>query len=316
MDSIANSVIFRPLRPRYGEEAVRLLLLGAAFISVLTTAGITFVLLYETAGFFRHVPFTDFMFGTQWNPLIEPRSFGVLPLISGTLQVTFGSCLISLPFGLATALYLSEYASFRMRAALKPLIEILAGIPTVVYGYFALTFITPIIQKLFNPLLLARFGEGHEVGVFNVMSASIAVGIMTIPVVASLSDDALRSVPDSLRQGGFAMGATKLEVCTAVLIPAALSGILASFILALSRAIGETMIVTLAAGSTPTMNLNLFDSIQTMTAYIVQVSLGDTPYGTVEFYTLYAVGIVLFAMTLALNFLAHRIIRKFKENYE
>jgi phosphate transport system permease protein len=316
MAESAPTVIFRPARPRYAEEIVRLLLLGASFVSVLTTLGIVYVLLYETFGFFKEVPFLEFALGTQWNPLIEPRSFGVLSLVSGTLQITFGSCLISIPFGLAAALYLSEYASQKLRSVLKPMIEILAGIPTVVFGYFALTFLTPIIQKVFNPILIARFGEGHEVGVFNAMSASIAVGIMTIPVVASLSDDALRAVPDSLRQGGFAMGATKLEVCIAVLIPAALSGILASFILALSRAIGETMIVTLAAGSTPQITLSPFESIQTMTAYIVQVSLGDTPHGTIEFYTLFAVGSVLFAMTLSLNILAHKIIRRFKETYE
>jgi phosphate transport system permease protein len=316
MDAIPLVMTLTRGRPRYGEGLIHFLLLAASFISVVTTLGIIAVLAVEATHFFQEVSMADFLFGTQWNPLIEPRRYGVLPLLNGTLMVTFGSCLVSIPFGVATALYMSEYAGHRTRSLLKPLIEILAGIPTVVYGYFALFFLTPLIRTTFDPMLLAAFGEGHEVGVYNAMSASIAIGIMTIPVVASLSDDALRSVPDSLRQGGFAMGATKLEVSTSVLIPAALSGILASCILALSRAIGETMIVVLAAGATPTLSQNPFQSIETMTAYIVQVSLGDTPYGTLEYYTLFAVAGLLFLMTLGLNILAFKIIRRFKENYE
>jgi phosphate transport system permease protein len=316
MDAVPMVMALTRSRPRYGEGVIRFFLLAASFVSVLTTVGIIGVLAIEAVHFFRVVPASDFLLGTQWNPLIEPRRYGVLPLLSGTLQVTFGSCLVSIPFGVMTALYMSEYAGTRTRSLLKPVIEILAGIPTVVYGYFALFFLTPLIRTTFDPLLMAAFGTGHEVGVYNAMSASIAIGIMTIPIVASLSDDALRSVPDALRQGGFAMGATKLEVSTSILIPAALSGILASCILALSRAIGETMIVVLAAGATPTLSVNPFQSIETMTAYIVQVSLGDTPYGTLEYYTLFAVAALLFLMTLGLNVLAYRIIRHFKENYE
>jgi phosphate transport system permease protein len=221
-----------------------------------------------------------------------------------------------MPFGVGGAVYLSEYASARLRRILKPVLEILAGIPTVIYGYFALTFITPVLQTMLDPMLTSLFGPNAGVQVFNAASAAIVVGVMTLPMVTSLCDDALQSVPQSLRHGGFAVGLTKHEVVMKVTLRAALSGVLASFILAISRAIGETMAVTLAAGSSPKITFNLFESIQTMTAYIVQVSLGDTPQGSVEYQTIFAVGMVLFLITLLLNVLAHKIVRRFQEVYE
>jgi len=276
-----------------------------ALLSVVVTFAIIFVLAKEAVTFFESVPVWEFVFGRRWTPLLEPRSFGVLPLLGGTLLIVFGSALVGVPVGLASAIYLSEYASRRVRSIVKPILEILAGIPTVVYGYFALTFITPLLRVVFP-----------STNIFNAASAAIVVGIMVLPMVASLCDDALRAVPDSLRQGAYAVGATHLEVSTRIVLPGALSGIVASFVLALSRAVGETMAVTIAAGATPKLTLNPLESIQTMTAYIVQVSLGDTPAGTVEYQTIFAVGALLFAITLLANITAHRILRRFREVYD
>ncbi len=287
------------------ERIIAGVLFLCGLVSVLTTVGIVVVLLSESVGFFREVSVVEFLTGTRWSPLFSDQSFGILPLVNGTLLVTVGSAAIALPVGLASAIYLSEYASERVRKVVKPLLEILAGIPTVVYGYFALTFITPILQH-FVP----------ETSFYNAASASVVVGIMIIPMVSSLSEDALSAVPRSLRQGAYALGATKLEVSTRVAVPAALSGIVASFILAVSRAIGETMAVTLAAGATPKMTTSFLESIQTMTAYIVQVSLGETPHGTIEYRTIFAVGLVLFVITLAMNLLSERVTRRFREVYE
>lgn len=284
-----------------GEKAIHTALLLCALVSIFTTIGIIAVLARESFTFFREVSISEFLFGTRWTPLIEPRSFGVLPLVVGTLMIVVGSGLVAIPVGLATAIYLTEYASDRTRNIVKPLLEVLAGIPTVVYGYFALTSVTPLITKLLP-----------ATQVFNAASAALVVGIMILPMVASLCEDALGAVPRSLRQAGFALGATPFEVATQVVVPSALSGIMASFVLALSRAIGETMAVTLAAGATPSMTLNPLESIQTMTAYIVQVSLGDTPAGTIEYQTLFAVGALLFLITLGMNVLANRILRKFQ----
>jgi phosphate transport system permease protein len=290
---------------RLSEMVIRASLFVCAALSVLTTIGIITVLARESAGFFMEVPITDFLFGTRWTPLLEPRGFGVLPLVCGTLLIVVGSSLIAIPVGLASAIYLSEYASDRMRSTIKPVLEVLAGIPTVVYGYFALTFITPQIMKVFP-----------SAQIFNAASASIVVGIMILPMVASLCDDALRAVPRTMREAGYALGATRFEVSTQVVLPGALSGVMASFVLAMSRAIGETMAVTLAAGATPRLTLNPLESIQTMTAYIVQVSLGDTPAGTVEYKTIFAVGALLFCITLFMNVVATRILRRFQEVYE
>jgi len=287
------------------EEAVRSLLFLSASVSVVTTLGIVIVLFHEGASFFDEVGILEFLTGTRWTPLLEPRHFGVLPLICGTFLIVLGSAAIALPVGLASALYLSEYAGKRTRRIIKPILEVLAGVPTVVYGYFALTSITPLLRIVFP-----------ETQVFNAASASIVVGIMILPMVASLCDDALRAVPTALRQAAYALGATSLEVSTRVVVPSALSGIFAAFVLAVSRAIGETMAVTLAAGATPNLTANPLESIQTMTAYIVQVSLGDTPHGTVEYKTIFAVAALLFLITLSLNVVANRVLQRYREEYQ
>lgn len=290
---------------RWKERVIENLLFACALVSIFTTIGIVFVLLSETIGFFRAVSIVEFLTGTKWAPLFQPQHFGVLPLINGTLIITFGAAVIALPLGLLSAIYLSEYASSRVREVVKPVLEILVGIPTVVYGYFALMFITPILRAVYP-----------ETSIFNAASASIVVGIMILPMVSSLSEDAMRAVPMSLREGAYALGSTPFEVSTRVVVPAALSGILASFLLALSRAIGETMAVAIAAGMMPSLTLNYFESVQTMTAYIVQVSLGDTPYGTIEYKTIFAVGMVLFVMTLLMNVASQWVRKRFREVYE
>jgi phosphate transport system permease protein len=290
---------------RWGEWLLEKLFFFCAFLSVVTTISVIAILVYETSQFLQVVSITEFLFGTEWTPLLEPKHYGILPLVTGTMLIVFGAALVSIPVGVASAVYLSEYASERTRNIVKPILEILAGIPTVVYGFFALTFITPML-KLVLP----------ETQVFNAASAAIVVGIMVLPMIASLCDDALRSVPESLRHGAYSLGATSFEVSTRVVIPAALSGIFAAFVLAISRAIGETMAVTLAAGATPNLTLNPLESIQTMTAYIVQVSLGDTPNGSLTYQTLFAVASVLFVSTFCLNILGTWVMRRYQEVYE
>ncbi len=287
------------------EIGIRALLFACALVSVLTTAGIVSVLLFETFTFFEHVSIVEFFTSDKWTPLFEPKNFGILPLVVGTLLVAVCAMLVALPLGLGSAIYLSEYAPVRVREVAKPALEVLAGIPTVVYGYFAISFVTPTLQKIIP-----------STEVFNAASAAIVVGVMIIPMVSSLSEDAMAAVPTSLREGAYALGATKFEVSTRVVVPAALSGILASFVLAISRAIGETMAVSMAAGGTPKLTLNIFESIQTMTAYIVQVSLGDAPHGTIEFQTIFAVGMTLFVITFALNILSQYVMRRFREVYQ
>ena len=290
---------------RFGEGLLEKLFFFCALLSVLTTVSVIGILAFETYNFFQKVPMLDFLTGTRWTPLLEPKHYGILPLISGTVLIVLGAALVALPVGVASAVYLSEYASERTRNIIKPVLEILAGIPTVVYGFFALTFVTPLLSTIFP-----------SISVFNAASGSIVVGIMVLPMVASLCDDALRSVPDALRQGAYSLGATSFEVSTRIVIPAGLSGIFASFVLAISRAIGETMAVTLAAGATPNLTMNPLESIQTMTAYIVQVSLGDTPSGTITYETLFAVAAVLFASTFVLNLGGTWIMRRYQEVYE
>ena len=290
---------------RWREEIIKGILFLCASLSVLTTFSIVFILVKEAGIFFQEVSVFDFLFGTKWTPLLEPRSFGVLPLVCGTLLIVVGTALFALPVGMATAIYLSEYAPSRLRSILKPLLEVLAGVPTVVYGYFALTFITPMLRSVLP-----------DVQIFNAASAAIVVGIMVLPMVASLCDDTLRAVPDSLRQGAYAVGATPFEVNMGVVVPSALSGIMASFVLALSRAIGETMAVTLAAGATPRMTADPFVAIQTMTAYIVQVSLGDTPAGEIGYQTIFAVSALLFVITLFMNIFSSKMLKRFREVYE
>lgn len=291
-------------RLRWGERAIQGLLLGCALASAFTTLGIVAFLLWETVGFFQRVSLGEFLTGTQWTPLFRPQHFGILPLVSGTFLVAAISLLVAMPVGLASAIYLSEFASDRIRRTVKPLLEVLAGIPTVVYGYFALTFVTPLLKNIFP-----------EIAVFNALSAGLVMGVMIIPLVSSLSEDAMTAVPRSLREASYSLGATRLETAIRVVFPAALSGIVAAFILALSRAIGETMIVAIAAGATPNTTLNPLESIQTMTAYIVQISLGETPHGTLEYSTIFAVGTSLFLMTLAVNLLGQRIVGRYRERY-
>jgi len=287
------------------ERLIGVLLFLCAATSTLVTVGVVAVLLGETIGFFSQVSIVEFLTGTRWEPMFQEKHFGVLPLLAGSFMVAAGAAVIALPVGLLTAIFLSEYAAPSLRKTLKPMLEILAGIPTVVYGYFALTFVTPLIRTVFP-----------ETDVFNALSASIVVGIMIIPTVSSLSEDALRAVPNVLREGAYGLGATKLEVSTRIVVPAALSGIVASFILAISRAIGETMAVTIAAGNLPNMTLNPLESIQTMTAYIVQASLGDTPRGTIVYQTLFAVAMTLFLITLVMNIVSQWILSRFREEYE
>ena len=297
-------------RPRTWRNAVESviprILLICAFLSVITTFAILLTLLFETASFFEEVSIIEFVTGTEWTALFsgDQQKFGVLPLVAGTLLVTAGAAIVAMPIGLASAIYLSEYAPDRVRRVLKPVLEVLAGIPTIVYGFFALTFVTPLLKKWIPNL-----------DTFNALSASIVVGIMIIPLIASLSEDAMMAVPRSIRHAAYALGATKLEVALRVVVPAALSGIVSSFVLALSRAIGETMIVTIAAGSTPVLTFNMLESIQTMTAYMVQAATGDIAYGSIQYKSLYAVGMTLFLFTLAMNLLAQYIARRFKEDY-
>lgn len=280
-------------------------LLGVSAITVAITLIIVIILFSETIQFFGEVSIVEFFTGTQWTPTLVPKHFGILPLVSGTLMIAIGSSIISLPIGLGSAIYLSEYANPHVRKVVKPMLELLAGVPSIVYGFFALTTITPFLQWLLP-----------NTEVFNAASASIAVGIMTIPMVASLSEDAMMAVPDSIRKGAYALGATRFEVSTKVIIPATISSIASAFVLAVSRAIGETMIVAIAAGQNPIMTLNPLQSIQTMTGFMVNLALGDIQQGTIEFKTIFAVGALLFTITLIMNVLARKIVKKFQEVYQ
>ncbi len=297
-------LLFKNKKSYAADKIMPVILFLCAFVSVGTTIGILVTLFTETYQFFKQVSILEFFTSTKWSPLIEPKSFGIMSLLSGTFLVTIIACLVAIPIGLSSAIYLSEYAPARVRSIVKPILEVLAGVPTIVYGYFAFTFVTPLIRIIFP-----------DMGVYNALSASIVVGIMIIPMVTSLSEDAMMAVPRALRDGAYALGATRLEVAWKIVVPAALSGIIASFVLAFSRAIGETMIVTLAAGATPKLTINPLESIQTMTAYIVQVSLGDTPHGTVEYGSIYAVDMMLFIITFLLNILAQYVARRFREEY-
>jgi phosphate transport system permease protein len=275
-----------------------------ALLSVGTTVGIIAILTLETAAFLREVPILDFLFGTEWTPLFSAPQFGVLPLVAGTTLVSMIAMLVALPMGLLSAIYLSEYANSRVRRVLKPVLELLAGIPTVVYGYFALLFVTPLLQR-FIPTL----------GGFNALSPGIVMGIMILPLVSSLSEDAMRAVPNGLREGSYALGASKMQTSLRVVVPAAFSGITAAFILAVSRAVGETMIVAIAAGQQPRLTFDPTVQIETMTAYIVQVSLGDTPQGTLEYRTIFAVGMLLFVGTFGLNLVSAWLRQRYREEY-
>jgi len=290
------------------EGAIRYLLMACASVSIVTTIGIIWTLAVESYHFFKHeeISVLGFLTGTRWAPLLEPRDFGVLPLVCGTFLVGAGALVLAVPVGICAAIFLSEYAKPGFRGFLKPMLEILAGIPTVVYGYFALMFVTPYLLQWLRP----------QTEIFNAASAAIVVAVMIIPTIASLCDDAFRSVPGTLREAAYALSATKLEVSARVVVPAAMSGVVAATLLAFARAIGETMAVALAAGATPKLTLNPFESVMTMTAYIVQVSLGDTPHGTIEYQSIFAVGMLLFLVTLVFNIISQQVLRRFREVYE
>ena len=292
------------MRSRTIERVIERTLFVCAALSVFTTIGIVVVLAIETAGFLREVPIGDFLFGTEWTPLFANKRFGVLPLVMGTILVSTIAMIVALPMGLLSAIYLSEYAPPGVRRIVKPVLEILAGVPTVVYGYFALMFVTPLLQR-FVPGLAG----------FNALSPGIVMGIMILPLVSSLSEDAMRAVPRGLREGAYALGATRMQTSLNVVVPAAFSGITAAFILAVSRAVGETMIVVIAAGQQPRLTASPLVPIETMTAYIVQVSLGDTPQGTLEYRTIFAVGMLLFLMTFSLNLASTWLRERFREEY-
>jgi phosphate transport system permease protein len=287
-----------------GERLIEWALLGCALISIGTTIGIVVVLAVETYGFLREVPITDFLFGTEWTPLFATPRFGVLPLVAGTALVSAIAMAVALPMGLMSAIYLSEYADPRVRRVVKPTLELLAGVPTVVYGYFALLFVTPLLQRVMPGL-----------AGFNAIGPGMVMGLMILPLVSSLSEDAMRGVPSGLREASYALGATRMQTSLRVIVPAAFSGITAAFILGMSRAIGETMIVAIAAGQQPRLTGNPFVPIETMTAYIVQVSLGDTPQGTLEYRTIFAVGMLLFLGTLLLNLASAWLRERFREDY-
>lgn len=290
---------------RIKERLVEGALFLSALFSIFITAGIIAVLFFETFEFFKEVSVIEFLTDRQWTPLFSEKHFGILPLFAGTFLTTAIAVIVALPVGLVSAVYLSEYASARVRTLVKPALEILAAVPTVVYGYFALLFVTPLLQKVIPDL------SG-----FNALSPGIVMGVMIIPIVSSLSEDAMHAVPMGLREGAYALGATRLQVATGVVVPAAFSGIAASFILGISRAVGETMILAIAAGQQPRLTLNPLVPIETVTAYIVQVSLGDTPTGTIEYKTIFAVGISLFVVTFILNMVSYWLRQKFREVYE
>lgn len=304
---MAVTDLHKPINPirAFGERLIQVALLGAATVSILTTAGIVFSLLFETIAFFSEVSIVEFLTETEWTPLFSIKKYGIWPLLSATILTSAIAMLVAVPLGLIAAIFLSEFASDRIRRTVKPLLEILAGIPTVVYGYFALTVVTPFLKN-FIPTL----------SIFNSLSAGLVMGVMLIPFVASLSEDALSAVPNSLREAAYGLGSTRFEVATLVVAPAAISGIVASIVLAFSRAVGETMIVAIAAGQNPRLTFDPTVPVMTMTSYIVQVSLGDTPYGSLSYYTLYAVGFTLFLFTFVLNIFSFWMVRKFREVYD
>jgi len=302
---VEQAVRLTAQRRRWGEDVVKGALALCALVSIATTVGILIALLEPSIEFFREVSIVDYLTGTDWAPLFEPARFGVLPLIVGTMSVTIWAIAVAVPFGLGAAIFLSEYARPGVRKVLKPALEVLAGIPTVVFGYFALTAFTPFLRSL-----------GLEVEIFNAFSAGVVMGIMLIPTVASVSEDAMTAVPQPLRDGAYALGANKLQVSLRIVVPAAISGIAASFVLGISRAVGETMIVLIAAGQLAQITFDPFKAIETMTAFIAATGTGDVPTGSIEYKTIFAVGLTLFVMTLVMNVIAIRLVRRYREAYE
>lgn len=292
------------MKKKFQELLIENILKFSSVISILVTLSIVIILFKDTVDFFKKVSIVEFFTSTLWTPLFEPKHYGVLSILMGTVLIALLSSIFSVPLGLGAAVFLSEYANRKVAKILKPVLELLAGIPSIVYGYFALTFITPMLRSVIA-----------DIEVFNALSASFAIGIMTLPMVASLSEDAMKSVPNSFRYGAYALGATKLEVATKVVIPAAMSGIIASIVLAISRAIGETMIVAIAAGANPQFNLNPLKSVQTMTAYMVNVAMGDIQYGSIEYKSIFAVGSLLFLITFFMNIIARSIVSRYGRKY-
>ncbi len=298
-------VVLERGRPRYGELTILGLLGLAAALTVLTTIGIIFSLAGQTISFLGVVPITDFLFGTDWHPLFNPPAYGVVPLVVGTLQITLIGMIVAIPVGVGAAIYLNEYARPRTRKIIKPILELLAGVPTVVFGFFALAAVTPFLRSI-----------GLDVGIFNALSGGLVVGALVIPTIASVSEDALNAVPQGLREASYGLGATKRQTSVSVLVPAALSGIIASIVLGASRAIGETMVVLLAAGGKPNLTWNVLEPIQTMAAFIAATGKGDAPTGSLAYKTIFAVGALLFFMTFLLNMFSNAMVRRFREEYE
>ena len=301
----AQPLRLRASRRRWGEDVVKGALALCALVSVATTVGIVVALFVPAIEFFGEISIVDFFSGTEWAPLFEPPSFGVLPLVAGTFLVVICASLVCIPFGLGAAIYMSEYARPRARKFLKPALEVLAGIPTVVYGYFAITLVGPLLKDL-----------GLISGIQSALSAGLVMGVMLLPTVASVSEDAMGAVPRDLRDGAYALGSTKYQVATRIVVPAAISGIIASFVLGISRAVGETMIVLIAAGGQPNLTWNPLEAVQTMTAFIAATGQGDVPTGSIEYKTIFAVGAALFVMTLIMNLVSIRLVRKYREVYE
>jgi phosphate transport system permease protein len=305
--AVPGAPVLGAARRRWGEDVIKGLLLVAALVSILTTTGIVVSLARETVVFFGEVGFFDYIFGTKWSPLFSPPSFGVVPLISGTFLLTAIALVVAIPLGLGAAIYLSEYAHPRTRKAIKPVLEMLAGVPTIVFGYFALTFFTPeILRDLFS----------MKVSIFNALSAGIVMGFMIVPTIASISEDAMTAVPQSLREGAFGLGASRLQVSLRVVFPAALSGIVAAIVLGVSRAVGETMIVLVAAGQLPNLTADPREPVETMTAFIGATAKGDIPTGSIEYKTIFAVGATLFLITLLMNAFSIRMVRRYRQVYE
>lgn len=303
MSSVAHALAEKRSR-KVKERAIELILFAMAMVAVATTVAIISILLYESWEFFRQVSLVEFFTGTEWTPMFENPKYGVLPLISGTLTVAFIALAVAVPVGVVVAIYLSEFAPHSVREVLKPFLELLAGVPTIIYGYFALLLVTPFLQQFMPDL------QG-----FNMLGPGIVIGIMIIPYIASLSEDAMRSVPMAMREGSYAMGATRFQTAVRVVLPAALSGVLAAFILGISRAVGETMVVAIAAGQQPNFTFDPTEPAATITAYIVQVAMGDLPHGSIAYQSIFAVGLVLVLMTLAFNLIGHLLRRKFREAY-
>lgn len=292
------------IRRNVKERIIELILMMAALVAVATTFAIVGVLLYESMSFFKTVSVIEFFTDTEWTPLFEDAHYGIMPLVSGTLTTSAIALAVAVPIGTISAIFLSEFASHKTREIVKPILELLVGVPTVVFGYFALFFVTPMLQSIYP-----------ELPSFNMLGAGIVMGIMIIPYIASMSEDAMRAVPMSMREGSYAMGATRFQTAIKVVTPAAVSGIVAAYILAISRAVGETMVVAIAAGQQPNLTFNPLDSAATITAYIVQVAMGDLPHGSIGYQSIFAAGLVLMAMTLSFNIFGHWVRKKYRESY-